>query len=719
MMRVALGVLALAAITLTGLSAGLNTGQASSTLSLTVNSTGDAGDFAINQVCETATGNGVCTLRAAIQEANAHSNVGGPDTIDFAITGPGCTAGVCTIQPDSDYIVTEAVVIDGYSQTGATAATASAEADLRIEIDGTNAGIPSEEGLLLLDGGSAGSTIKGLVINNADDYAINAKSDDNVIIGNYLGTNVAGDTAAPNARGVYIDGFDSNRVGGSVPADRNIISGNGIGIVIADAATNSVVSGNYIGVAANGTSPLGNLTVQVYIYEAATGTRIGGTVGVSSDECAGECNVIDGGYWAVYNAGSFDMDVLGNYIGVMQDGTAGNGGTFAGVQMYYGSVGMLVEGNVIGQYPLGLKIADFGATPANDVTIRGNRIGIGPNGEDVGNGTGIRIASVGTDILIGGTGAGEGNIITNSTGRGVEIGGYMFLPGQGYCVFPAGVTLSRNLIYGNGELGIDLAESPCPTYGVTLNDAGDGDDGANSLQNFPELRATAHVPLPGGGLLVYATLDSTAGPFTIEIFANTSCDSSGNGEGAEFLGSKVRVDPNEMFSIMILGDYMGQFITATATDETLGNTSEFSKCREVKAYDHDADLDGCTDVQESGSDPALGGLRDSDNFWDFFDTETENGLDAGTAKEGEITSDDRDNVIAHLSQSGDPDVNGDTVVDAADALTDATGSGYHPRFDVGPKIPGGDHWDRLPADGVINIIDDYFAILNQVGHSCL
>lgn len=62
-----------------------------------VNSTGDGSDISQgNGVCETGTGNGICTLRAAIQEANAFA---GDDIITFSIpnTDPGCTGGVCTI----------------------------------------------------------------------------------------------------------------------------------------------------------------------------------------------------------------------------------------------------------------------------------------------------------------------------------------------------------------------------------------------------------------------------------------------------------------------------------------------------------------------------------------------------------------------------------------------------------------------------------------------
>src|SRR3990172_2701311 len=57
-----------------------------STATLTVNSTGDGSDVAPgNGICETATP-GECTLRAAIEEANA---LGGTDVISFSISPAG------------------------------------------------------------------------------------------------------------------------------------------------------------------------------------------------------------------------------------------------------------------------------------------------------------------------------------------------------------------------------------------------------------------------------------------------------------------------------------------------------------------------------------------------------------------------------------------------------------------------------------------------------
>jgi len=78
------------------------------------------------------------------------------------------------------------------------------------------------------------------------------------VIGNYIGTDLTGTKAVPNeGGGVYIDlGIDST-IGGVAPGERNIISGNAAdGVTVNNAA--NVVLGNYIGTDVTGLRPLGN-----------------------------------------------------------------------------------------------------------------------------------------------------------------------------------------------------------------------------------------------------------------------------------------------------------------------------------------------------------------------------------------------------------------------------------------------------------------------------
>jgi hypothetical protein len=140
-------------------------------------------------------------------------------------------------------------------------------------------------------------------------------------------------------------------------------------------------------------------------------------------------------------------------------------------------------------------------------------------------------------------------------------------------------SISQNSLFQNGGIGIDLG-----TDGVTQNDPGDLDSGANGLQNFPVLSAA----VSGAGFTaVQGVLDSKPGmTFEIEIFVSSGCDPSGYGEGESFLVStSLTTDGAGLASFAITESGavpIGSFLTATATDPD-GNTSEFSPCRVVAA----------------------------------------------------------------------------------------------------------------------------------------
>ena len=81
-----------------------------------------------------------------------------------------------------------------------------------------------------------------------------------------------------HGRGVRIEaGARNNTIGGNTDGERNVISGNGEdGVRIADSGTMSnTVSGNYIGLAANGTAALGNANRGVYIVSDAQNNTVG------------------------------------------------------------------------------------------------------------------------------------------------------------------------------------------------------------------------------------------------------------------------------------------------------------------------------------------------------------------------------------------------------------------------------------------------------------
>lgn len=287
----------------------------------TVNSTGDDGDVGPSDVCNTAPfpvgTEPECTLRAAIQTANAHA---GADTIDFNIGG----SGVKTISPATSLpIISEPVFIDGYSEPGASENTQASRdnAILLIRLDGANAaGIAT--GLTIT---TDTCLVRGLSITRFG-YGIDihgATADDNMIEGNFVGLTPTGKDRG-NGFGLSIrDGASGNTVGGTTPKARNIISGNGPdtnlggnGVGISEnGTTGNKVMGNYIGTTKNGTGDLGNTGRGLIIGNGASGNIIGD--GDPVDGLKNAANVIAfSGFVGVevFFAGSTGNSILGNSI---------------------------------------------------------------------------------------------------------------------------------------------------------------------------------------------------------------------------------------------------------------------------------------------------------------------------------------------------------------------------------------------------------------------
>jgi titin len=204
------------------------------------------------------------SFRQAIIDANGHPNDPGQvDQISFAIPG----SGVQTIRPLSGLPrITDPVVIDGYSQPGAhpNMRIDGDDAALRIEIDGSLAGVASG---LEIDAGS--STVRGLVINRFQFHGIVLTTNgSDAIEGNFIGTDASGTVPLGNGHfGIWIISGLANRIGTDGngvddPGERNVIAANGVGsndgAGVRIEADFTVVAGNFIGIDATGTRPLGN-----------------------------------------------------------------------------------------------------------------------------------------------------------------------------------------------------------------------------------------------------------------------------------------------------------------------------------------------------------------------------------------------------------------------------------------------------------------------------
>ena len=528
--------------------------QASTTF--TVNSTADYGDQTPGDgKCHTGTimlAGETCTLRAAIQEANATT---GADTINFNIP----TTGVATITPTSQLpAVTGPVTINGYSQPGASPNTKAVgnDAVLKIELSGLGGG----SGLVIT---GSNSTVKGLVINRlgAGIHIDGSGATGNKVMGNYIGTDASGTQDLGNASyGVTIDGAN-NTVGGATAAERNVISGNDfLGVLFEDTgAGGNKVMGNYIGTDASGTQDLGNASHGVSIDDVPNNI-IGGTT-------TGARNVISGNDGqGVVIFGNHGNKITGNYVGTDATGTKDLGNTYHGVYIDYGknnTIGGTTAGerNVIsGNNGNGILIEGAGATGNK---VLGNYLGTDKNGAALGNSAnGVYIGEA-PDNTIGGATAGERNTISGNDGSGVSIVGDTATANR----------ILQNAIFSNGGLGIDLGDD-----GPTANDPGDTDTGPNNLQNKPVISSARTGSLK---TTIKGSLNSTPNKtFLVRFFSNPS----GTDEGKTFIGQKpVTTDASGNATFIFTPSQkvgVGRTVTATATGPA-GNTSEFSAPRSV------------------------------------------------------------------------------------------------------------------------------------------
>jgi parallel beta-helix repeat protein len=394
-----------------------------------------------------------------------------------------------------------------------------------------------------------------------------------VIQGNFIGTNPQGTTALPNSWGINVSG-EGVLVGGTAAGAGNLVSGNtGYGI-IAQGLPGVSIQGNRIGTNLAGTSALPNETG---VYLIGSGHVLGGAA-------AGAGNLISGNtaegveVYGGITGGASAVRIEGNRIGTNQDGTTalGNGGPGVLIDAGPGSsvsasnvaVGGAAPGagNLISANAAGIKIVGAGATGN---TVLGNRIGTSADGlAPLGNTShGVWITSSSFANAIGGVAAGAGNAIAFNGGDGI------------YVESGSTNTLRANSVFSNAGLGIDLGPN-----GVTPDDAGDGDTGANNLLNHP---APSTATASAGQVTVTGTYEGLSNAtFVLDFYAGDDADPSGYGEGRTYLGSAAVTtdgDGNAGFSAALSASVPpGKVITATATDPA-GSTSEFSRSLTVSA----------------------------------------------------------------------------------------------------------------------------------------
>jgi titin len=254
--------------------------------------------------------------------------------------------------------------------------------------------------------------------------------------------------------------------------------------------------------------------------------------------------------------GTNNNAVEGNLVGTDASGAAalGNG---VGVLLELGASANTVGGtvaaaaNVISGNGYGVWLDGTGTTGN---VIEGNFIGTGLGGSGaLGNVYGVLLQNGAGGNTVGGTAAGAGNTVADNGGQGVIVNGDSTV----------GDSILGDLIFSNGGVGIDLgADGPTPDGANPRTFPNDG-------QNYPTVTGASGGTVTG----ILSSAPSTG--YRLEFFSG-----SGPGQAETFLGSdSVTTDAggNAAFSApLAVAVPAGDAVTATATNLTTGDTSEFS-----------------------------------------------------------------------------------------------------------------------------------------------
>jgi parallel beta-helix repeat protein len=402
---------------------------------------------------------GAGSLRQALLDANSNP---GLDTIAFSIG-----SGIQTISPLTAFpMITDPVIIDGTTQPGFSGSPL-------IVINGSSIS-GSAIGLWITGGGS---TVKGLAVGNFVNGAGIALSTNggNVIQGNYIGLDAGGSVRRRNNTGLSID-TPNNIVGGTNPAQRNVISGSTFdNLGIGGSGSNNQIKGNYIGTNASGTASLSDGSG--FGIEILNGNNADNIIGGTE---TGAGNLISGnGQYGIQARGNNTI-IQGNLIGSDLTGTQAIPNFSGGVEIVGSNV--LVGGatpaarNIIsGNGGRGIHYSESFVTALSK--IQGNYVGVNITGNAVLSNQFSGIEVDGT-IQIGGTEPGAGNVVSGNGSVGGFGGIYLRSGGS------LGVTkIEGNLIGTNAAGTVALGNSGRNGIEISSNDnvIGGSQSGAGNL----------------------------------------------------------------------------------------------------------------------------------------------------------------------------------------------------------------------------------------------
>ncbi|MEW6515547.1 MAG: T9SS type A sorting domain-containing protein [candidate division FCPU426 bacterium] len=221
----------------------------------------------------------------------------------------------CLIGGDRQVSAYERNIISGHNISGRFGINCGAANAMGNTISGNIIGLdstgtvarPNSIGIYLsgrqscVGGANTGGAYGNLISGNAE-VGLDIRGRENVVLGNWIGLNAAGDAALANGIGLSLTGTASvyNEIGDGTAAGRNVISGNAQEGIKCSAGFGHRILNNYIGTSADGLQQVSNQRYPVRLYGAAgcligqesAGNLICGRSGwqgvnMTSPECAG------------------------------------------------------------------------------------------------------------------------------------------------------------------------------------------------------------------------------------------------------------------------------------------------------------------------------------------------------------------------------------------------------------------------------------------------
>jgi len=323
----------------------------------------------------------------------------------------------------------------------------------------------------------SGSSLRSLVINNCNRGIYLGGSGGHRVSGNYIGTNIDGSAAVGIMHEAVVVGSPDNLIGGPTIQDGNVIANNstlsapnGVGILLYN-SLNTNIQGNKVGMNVAGTARIGG-GKSITIYDSA-GTIVGG-------DTVEERNLIAAGTIGVFVAdtpyGETDgVRILGNYIGTDVTGNLAmprdpESNYPVGISLY-SAKGVVIggsqagEGNLISGPTTSVSIYTSPSSPTENISIKGNRVGTDYSGS---------FAIVGGQTLAGVSFGGSATTTTN-----VAIGGSGEHEGNLISGTNTALRLEgrfQNLTIKNNKIGTQLnGFDPIPNaFGIWVSSSSSG-----------------------------------------------------------------------------------------------------------------------------------------------------------------------------------------------------------------------------------------------------